>query len=113
MISPVFRRTRRPSLRVAVLHNYRDEQQPSMRLYAERLGDALLRRGRARHARAAARRRPRRLARPLRDWRKVDGYIGRFAVYPRLVRDLRADIIQSSTTARATWSAASTPGARS
>ena len=32
-------------LRVALLHNYRDEQQPSMRLYAERLGEALVRRG--------------------------------------------------------------------
>ena len=28
-------------LRVALLHNYRDDQQPSMRLYADRLGDAL------------------------------------------------------------------------
>ena len=35
---------RRPDLRVTLLHNYRDEQQPSMRLYAERLGQALVRR---------------------------------------------------------------------
>ena len=31
-------------LRVTVLHNYRDDQQPSMRLYAEHLGQALMRR---------------------------------------------------------------------
>ena len=29
---------------VTLIHNYREEQQPSMRLYAERLGDALQRR---------------------------------------------------------------------
>ena len=26
-------------------------------------------------------------------WNKIDGYVGRFAVYPRLVRNLRADVI--------------------
>jgi len=80
-------------LRVALLHNYRDEQQPSMRLYAERLGDALARRDvavtRVRppgvvpaewRARSAA-------------WTKLDAYAGRFVVYPRLVRELRADVI--------------------
>jgi glycosyltransferase involved in cell wall biosynthesis len=80
-------------LRVAVLHNYRDEQQPSMRLYAERLGEALIRRRvtvtRVRppgvvpdawRARSPA-------------WAKVDGYLGRFAVYPRLLRDIRGDIL--------------------
>ena len=45
-------------LRVAVLHNYGDERQPSMRLYADRLGEALLRAGVARDAAAAARDRP-------------------------------------------------------
>jgi len=80
-------------LRVAILHNYRDEQQPSMRLYAEHLGDALVRRRvsvlRVRppvvvppewRARSAA-------------WNKVDAYVGRFAVYPRLVQDLPADVV--------------------
>jgi glycosyltransferase involved in cell wall biosynthesis len=80
-------------LRVAVLHNYRDEQQPSMRLYAERLGAALQRRNvqirrirpfgvvpDAWRARSAT-------------WNKLDGYVGRFAVYPRLVRNLAADVV--------------------
>jgi glycosyltransferase involved in cell wall biosynthesis len=79
-------------LRVAVLHNYRDEQQPSMRLYAERLGEALRRREvhvtrvrppgvvpKAWRVRSAA-------------WNKIDGYVGRFAVYPRLVRTLDVDV---------------------
>jgi glycosyltransferase involved in cell wall biosynthesis len=80
-------------LRVALLHNYRDEQQPSMRLYAERLGDALLRRNVA-----VTRVRPPEVvpaewrARSA-VWAKVDAYAGRFAVYPRLVRDLPADVI--------------------
>jgi glycosyltransferase involved in cell wall biosynthesis len=80
-------------LRVAVLHNYRDEQQPSMRLYAERLGDALARR-RVRITRVRpsgvvpAAWRTRSVT-----WNKVDGYVGRFAVYPRLVRDLRTDVV--------------------
>jgi glycosyltransferase involved in cell wall biosynthesis len=79
-------------LRVAILHNYRDEQQPSMRLYAERLGDALIRR----HVRVSRVRPPgvvpsawrRRSA----AWGKIDGYVGRFAVYPRLLHGLRADV---------------------
>jgi glycosyltransferase involved in cell wall biosynthesis len=80
-------------MRVALLHNYRDEQQPSMRLYAERLGDALMRRGVS-----VTRVRPPaivpdawRARSP--TWGKLDGYVGRFAVYPRLVRDLAADVI--------------------
>jgi glycosyltransferase involved in cell wall biosynthesis len=80
-------------LRVAVLHNYRDEQQPSMRLYAERLGEALIRR-----QVTVTRVRPPsvvpdawRTRSP--GWAKVDGYLGRFAVYPRLVRDIRGDIL--------------------
>src|SRR4051794_25725751 len=79
-------------IRVALLHNYRDDQQPSMRLYAERLGESLLRR-----RVAVTRVRPpgvvpdawRRV--PL--WAKVDAYVGRFAVYPRLVRALDTDLV--------------------
>ena len=80
-------------MRVAVLHNYRDDKQPSMRLYAERLGDALLRRDvqvtrvrppvvvpAAWRARSAT-------------WDKVDSYVGRFVVYPRLLRNLRAEVV--------------------
>jgi glycosyltransferase involved in cell wall biosynthesis len=81
------------ALRVAVLHNYRDEQQPSMRLYAERLGDALVRR-----RVTVTRLRPPgvvpdawRARSP--SWAKIDGYLGRFAVYPRLLRNIRGDIL--------------------
>ena len=81
-----------PDLRVAVLHNYRDEQQPSMRLYADRLGDALLRR----QVRVARLRPPEVVPDAWRAasaaWVKIDGYVGRFAVYPRLVRHLVADV---------------------
>jgi glycosyltransferase involved in cell wall biosynthesis len=79
-------------IRVALLHNYRDDQQPSMRLYAERLGTSL-----ARHQVSVRRVRPPGIVpdawrrRPL--WAKLDGYIGRFAVYPRLVRNLDADLV--------------------
>jgi glycosyltransferase involved in cell wall biosynthesis len=79
-------------LRVTLLHNYRDEQQPSMRLYAERLGQALLRR-----RVAVTRLRPPEIvpaawrARSPR-WSKIDGYVGRFAVYPRLLRGLQTDV---------------------
>ncbi len=80
-------------LRVAMLHNYRDEQQPSMRLYAERLGDALIRR----HVQVARVRPPEVVPAAWRagssTWAKVDAYAGRFAVYPRLVRNLSADIV--------------------
>jgi glycosyltransferase involved in cell wall biosynthesis len=80
-------------LHVTVLHNYRDDQQPSMRLYAEHLGQALLRRNVA-----VSRIRPPTLvpdewrARSA-GWAKVDGYLGRFVIYPRLVRSLTTDII--------------------
>src|SRR5450631_2069981 len=92
MISPVSA-VASPDLRVAILHNYRDEQQPSMRLYAERLGDALLRR-----QVAVTRVRPPGVVpaawrRRSTTWNKIDGYVGRFAVYPRLVHNLRADVI--------------------
>jgi glycosyltransferase involved in cell wall biosynthesis len=80
-------------LRVALLHNYRDEQQPSMRLYAERLGDALTRR----RVRVTRIRPPEVLPEKWRQrsllWSKLDGYAGRFAVYPRLVRKLDADVV--------------------
>jgi glycosyltransferase involved in cell wall biosynthesis len=80
-------------LRVALLHNYRDEQQPSMRLYADRLGDAL----RA-HDVALTRVRPPGVVpdvwrRRSPAWAKLDAYAGRFAVYPRLVRGLDADVV--------------------
>jgi glycosyltransferase involved in cell wall biosynthesis len=80
-------------LRVALLHNYREEQQPSMRLYAERLGQALRRRGvsvtrvrppgvvpdpwRSRSTKAA----------------KLDMYLGRFVVYPRLLQRRGEDLV--------------------
>src|SRR3954470_20539823 len=80
------------NLRVAVLHNYRDEQQPSMRLYAERLGEAL----RRREVQLTRVRPPGVVPKAWRDrsgaWRKIDGYLGRFAVYPRVVRTLDVDI---------------------
>jgi glycosyltransferase involved in cell wall biosynthesis len=79
-------------LRIAVLHNYRDEQQPSMRLYAERLGEAL----RRRKVQVTRVRPPGVVPKAWRDrsgaWKKVDGYLGRFAVYPRVVRTLDVDV---------------------
>jgi glycosyltransferase involved in cell wall biosynthesis len=80
-------------LRVAVLHNYRDEQQPSMRLYARRLGDALIRRGVS-----VTRVQPPVIVPDAWRagsflWSKLDNYAGRFVVYPRLVRKLKADIV--------------------
>lgn len=82
-----------PPLRVALLHNYRDEQQPSMRLYAERLGDAL----RKRQVHVTRVRPPGIVPEPWRRgsavWSKIDAYAGRFAVYPRLVRNMDADVV--------------------
>jgi glycosyltransferase involved in cell wall biosynthesis len=64
-----------------------------MRLYAERLGDALLRRD----VRVTRVRPPDVVPAAWRarsaSWGKIDGYVGRFAVYPRLVHNLRADVI--------------------
>ncbi len=64
-----------------------------MRLYAEHLGDALMQS----HV-GVLRVRPPGVVPP--EWRarsaawgKVDTYVGRFAVYPRLVRDLDADVV--------------------
>jgi len=76
-----------------VLHNYGDERQPSMRLYAERLGDALLRQGIS-----VTRLRPPAIVPEAwrtrsATWAKLDIQFGRFAVYPRLVRNLDADVI--------------------
>jgi glycosyltransferase involved in cell wall biosynthesis len=83
---------RAADLRVAVLHNYRDEQQPSMRLYADRLGAALQRR----QIQVTRVRPPSVVPEAWRvtstTWNKIDGYVGRFAVYPRLVRNLHADV---------------------
>jgi glycosyltransferase involved in cell wall biosynthesis len=80
-------------LRVAMLHNYRDEQQPSMRLYAGRLGDALVRRDvavtRVRPAGVV----PAAWRENSAAWTKLDAYAGRFVVYPRLVRNLPTDVI--------------------
>ena len=99
-------RDERLRLRVALLHNYRDEQQPSMRLYAERLGEALRRRQvpvtRVRppgvvpdawRARSPA-------------WAKVDGYVGplRRLSAPACATSTRTSCT-SSTTGRVTWSA--------
>jgi glycosyltransferase involved in cell wall biosynthesis len=76
---------------VCLLHNYREHRQMSMKLYAEQLGAALERKGivvtRVRPAEVLPER-----------WRrfaildKVDSYVGRFAVYPRIARRLDADI---------------------
>jgi glycosyltransferase involved in cell wall biosynthesis len=82
-----------PGLRVALLHNYRDDQQPSMRLYGEHLGRALADRGVSvtRVLPAGAVPDAWRQRWPL--WAKLDTYVGRFIVYPRLIRELRADLV--------------------
>ncbi len=82
-----------PGLQVAILHNYRDEQQPSMRLYADRLGQALVRQ----QVRVTRVRPPGVVPAPWRAlsiaWNKIDAYAGRFAVYPRLLRTIKADVV--------------------
>lgn len=64
-----------------------------MRLYADRLGDALRRRGlsitRIRPPSVV----PHAWLEGSPGWAKIDAYAGRFAVYPRLVRHLTADVI--------------------
>jgi glycosyltransferase involved in cell wall biosynthesis len=82
-----------PPLRVTLLHNYAEDRQPSMRLYADQLGDALRQQGIA-----VTRVRPPTVvpeAWQARSgtWSKLDNYVGRFAVYPRLVRNLDADLV--------------------
>jgi len=80
-------------LEVALLHTYRDEQQPSMRLYAERLGQAL----RGRGVKVTRVRPPGAVPEPWRQrsrlWRKIDDYTGRHLVYPRLLHGLKADVV--------------------
>ncbi len=70
---------------VTLLHNYREIQQPSMRLYAERLGEALIRQG----VRVTRVRPPRLVPTPWRNrswlWQKIDDYGGEHIVYPRLL----------------------------
>lgn len=79
-------------LRVTVFHNYRDEQQPSMRLYASRLGHALERRGiRVSRVRPPVVT-PETWRKSSHAWQKLDAYLGRFVVYPRLVRNLVPDV---------------------
>jgi glycosyltransferase involved in cell wall biosynthesis len=78
-------------LSVSLLHDYREDGQVSMKLYAEQLGDALGRLGVN-----VARVRPREVLparlRRVRLLDKVDSYLGRFVVYPRIARRLRADV---------------------
>jgi glycosyltransferase involved in cell wall biosynthesis len=80
-------------LDITLLHNYREEQQPSMRLYAERLGSALLREGA--HVRRVFP--PRLVPDAWRSrswlWQKIDDYGGSHVVYPRLLRKLDTDIV--------------------
>jgi glycosyltransferase involved in cell wall biosynthesis len=80
-----------PLPRVCLLHNYRESGQMSMKLYAEQLGDALVRRGVP-----VERVRPGDVLPPglrrLRVLDKLDSYAGRFVVYPRVARNLRGDV---------------------
>ncbi len=83
------RRSTRTGITVSLLHDYRESV--SMRLYAEQLGDALERKGVA-----VSRIRPgevlspalRRV--PLLD--KLDSYLGRFVLYPRVARRATGDV---------------------
>jgi glycosyltransferase involved in cell wall biosynthesis len=78
-------------MRVCLLHNYRESQQVSMKLYADRLGTALEAEGVAVDRMRPADLLPRR-------WRshwildKVDAYAGRYLYYPRIARRLSADV---------------------
>ena len=64
-----------------------------MRLYAERLGQSLFSSG----VRVTRLRPPRVVPEVWRRrswlWRKIDGYVGRFAVYPRLIQRLPVDVV--------------------
>lgn len=79
-------------LRVALLHNYDDDKQPSMRLYAEHLGQALVRQGvvltRVRPPTVVPDAWRTRSA----TWTKLDNYLGRFVVYPRLLANPLAGV---------------------
>ena len=78
-------------LRVCLLHNYREAQQISMKVYAEQLGRALEGRG-ARVDRIC----PPSIVPPVlrRFWAmdKLDSYVGRFVEYPRIARTASADV---------------------
>jgi glycosyltransferase involved in cell wall biosynthesis len=76
---------------VCLLHDYREERQVSMRLYAERLGEALAALGVAVERVRPAEVVPERLRR---GWAldRLDSYWGRFVRYPRIARRLRADV---------------------
>jgi len=76
---------------VALLHNYRERAQMSMALYADRLGDALGRRG----VLVSRVRVPDVLphwAQRLRALDKLDSYAGRFLRYPAVARRQHADV---------------------
>jgi glycosyltransferase involved in cell wall biosynthesis len=76
---------------VCLLHDYRERRQVSMKLYAERLGEALAALGvrveRVRPADVL----PERLH-PTWALDRLDSYWGRFVRYPRIARRLRADV---------------------
>lgn len=79
-------------LSVAILHAYRDPENPSMRQYADRLGHELERRGlRTEHVAPPA-------VLPT-GWRqssvlsRIDGLWGRYVRYPALARRVEADVI--------------------
>lgn len=76
---------------VCLLHNYRESQQFSMKLYADRLGAALAGIGvDVQHVRPAEL-----LPRVLRKawlFDKIDSYVGRFSHYPELATAVRGDV---------------------
>lgn len=79
-----------PALSVALLHDYRESA--SMRLYAEQLGSSLETLGIA-----VERVRPGEVIPPalrrLAVVDKLDSYLGRFVVYPRVAARVRADVV--------------------
>jgi glycosyltransferase involved in cell wall biosynthesis len=77
-------------LRICLLHNYRESQQISMMLYADRLGSALQRQG-AEVERVSP---PPVLSSNGQLWLldKLDSYLGRFVRYPRIAHHARADV---------------------
>lgn len=76
---------------VCLLHDYRESQQFSMKLYADRLGAALAGIGvDAEHVRPKEL-----LPQPLRNawlFDKIDSYVGRFSHYPELAAAIEADV---------------------
>lgn len=79
-----------PRLRICLLHNYRESQQLSMKLYADRLGSALQLQG-AEVERVSP---PPLFGSGGKAWLfdKLDSYLGRFVEYPRIAHSARADI---------------------